>query len=171
MDEFIAGALHPLLTPSHLLVLVGLGLFLGQAAVPRPEAAAGVFSLGAASGLAATYILRGPGAPPAMLLGRGLGVGGLVSAAMTWPIGVRWTLAAVAGVALGWDSTPEAGTSGVALAKAALGLWAGLTLVVLNVAHYSARLPGSPWAQKGVRIIGSWIVAVGILMLAFSLKR
>lgn len=169
MDEFIAGALHPLLTSAHVLVLVGLGLLLRPAAPARLVAAVGVFSLGAAAGLAATCRWAIPGVPLPVLSGLALGLGGLVALAMPPPGWVRWTAAALAGLALGWDSTPE--VAGMAAAKAALGAWAALTLLVLNVAHYSARLPGARWSQTGVRIIGSWIVAISILMLAFWLRR
>lgn len=169
LDEFIVGALHPLFTPAHLLVLVGLGLLLGQAATGR-LAAAGVFSLAAAVGVA-VGLRAGGGVPEPGLIGLGLALGGLVAVAIPPPGWVRWAAAAAAGLALGGDSTPEAAASGWVLAKAALGAWAGLTLIVLNIAHYTARLPHARWAQTGVRIVGSWIVAIGILMLAFSLRR
>lgn len=170
MDEFLVGALHPLFTPVHLLVLAGLGLLLGQAAAGQ-LAGAGIFCLGAATGLAAAVLGTGGGAPAPGLIGLGLALGALVAAALPWPAWVRWTAAAGAGLALGWDSAPEASANGWALAKAALGAWAGLTLTVLNIAHYSARLPGARWVQTGVRVVGSWIVAIGILMLAFALRR
>lgn len=171
MDELIAGALHPLLTPAHLLVLVGLGLLLGQAAPGRLMPAVGIFFLSAAAGLAAGCSRAGTQVPAPALIGLGLALGALVSLARPWPDQVRWIAAAAAGMALGWDSAPDAGTSGMALVKMALGAWISLTLTVLNIAHYSARLPAYRWVQTGVRIVGSWIVAIGILMLAFALRR
>lgn len=171
MDELFAGALHPLLTPAHLLVLTGLGLLLGQGERGRLMRAVGIFSLAAAAGLAAACNRDGAGVPPPTLIGLGLAIGALVSLALPWPEWVRWSAAAAAGLALGWDSAPDAGTGGLALVKMALGAWLSLTLAVLNVAHYSARLPAYRWVQTGVRVVGSWIVAIGILMLAFALRR
>ena len=78
---------------------------------------------------------------------------------------------AAAGLALGMDSGVDPGTTGVATAKTLAATWVSLFVWVVNLAFYSARLPMYQWVQIGVRVAGSWIVAIAFLMLAFALRR
>jgi urease accessory protein len=95
-------------------------------------------------------------------------VGVLVAAAWVPPRPVGWLLAAFAGVALALDSPPQALTiaqGNATLVGTALGACAALIAVSL-VAGCASR----PWQQLGVRILGSWIAASAILVLAVLLK-
>ena len=91
--------------------------------------------------------------------------------AVPLPTAVRLVICAAAGLALGLDSGVDVGTAGIATAKTLFATWVCLTLCVANVAFYSSRLPKHQWVQIGIRVVGSWIVAIALLMLAFSLKH
>jgi urease accessory protein len=91
----LAGLLHPLTVPAHLLALIALGLLIGG----RLPAAA--FALGLFGGLVA--IALGTGETPALdiLLAITALAGILVALAQPLPVTVTVGIAAVAGAALG----------------------------------------------------------------------
>ncbi len=172
MGEFVGGFLHPLLTPPHLLVILGTGLLIGRSSPQFFRSSTLVFVGSAALGLMAAG-LGGVAATawPVVLIVTGLIAGAGVALAAPLPTWARLAVCVVAGVSLGLDSGVDPGTSGAAVAKTLFGTWLGLGVCVVNVAFYSARLPASKWVQTGVRIVGSWIAAIAMLMLAFLVKR
>ncbi len=171
MGEFASGFLHPLTTPPHLLVLLALGIWLGQHQPLRLQEPAAAFGTGSALGLLVTTTGRLAGVPPPLLIVLGLGVGAAVALDRPVPPPARWLACAIAGLVLGLDSGMDAGTPGVAVAKTLSATWVSLLLCVVNVAFYVSRLPGFQWVRIGLRVAGSWIVAVALLMLAFALRR
>ena len=171
MGEVGSGLLHPLLTPPHLLLLVALGFLLGQQRPLRLGRPVGSFAVGTGLGLLATTTgaVHGVLTPVLMLLALPIAV--LVAAAWPTPLAVRLVLCAAAALALGLDSGVDPGTLAIPAAKTLAATAVSLVLCVVNVAFYVSLLPPRPWAQIGVRIIGSWIVAIALLMLAFALRR
>jgi urease accessory protein len=89
--------------------------------------------------------------------------------AAAWaPKPLAWLLAAIAGAALALDSPPQAVTIAEAyatLAGTAVGACAMLVGVSAVAAHAHAD-----WQRLGVRILGSWIAASAILVLAIQLR-
>ena len=171
LGEFASGFLHPLTTPLHLLVLLPLGLSLGQHAPLRIQGPAAVFAAGAAAGLLVTVIDPLGGFYPPWLIAVGLGVGAGVALGVPLPAWVRLGTCAVAALMLGLDSGVEAATPAVATAKILAATWVSLVLCVVNAAFYASLLPEVRWVRIGVRVLGSWIVAIAMLMLAFALRR
>ena len=171
MGEFVGGFLHPLLTPPHLLVLVSLGLLFGQERPMHLRRSMLSFALSAVFGLVATGVGVVSGVPQTVLIVIGLFVGALVALAAPLPAWVRVAVGVAAGLALGMDSGVDPGTAGVATAKTLSATWASLCVWVVNLAFYSARLPAYQWLQTGVRVVGSWIMAIAFMMLAFALRR
>ena len=171
MGEFVSGFLHPLLTPLHLLVLLSLGLLMGQRRPLDLERPMAGFAGFAAVGLLTTAVGINAGASPAILIVIGLCAGSLVALAMPLPTWARVLACAAAGLALGLDSGMDPGATGAATAKTLCATWISLSLCVADVAFYSSRLPKYQWVQTGIRVAGSWIVAIGMLMLAFALRR
>ena len=106
-----------------------------------------------------------------ILITLGLCVGGLVALAAPLPTWVRLAACAAAGLVLGSDSGTDSGIKGLAMAKMLLATWVSLLFCVGDIAFYSSRLPPYQWVQTGIRVVGSWIVAVALLMLAFALRR
>jgi urease accessory protein len=159
----LAGLLHPLTVPAHLLALIALGLLIGG----RLPAAA--FALGLFGGLVA--IALGTGETPALdiLLAITALAGILVALAQPLPVTVTVGIAAVAGAALGLDSPPEAISIVVATATL-IGTGISACLTVILIAIVAGRLKRD-WQRIGVRIIGSWIAATAILVLALRFAR
>ncbi len=169
--EVVSGFLHPFLTPTHLLVLLSLGLLLGQRLPLRLQWPLGVFASFATIGLSITATHAVAGVFQPILIALGLCVGGLVALAVPLPTWVRLAACAAAGLALGLDSGADPGIKGVAMARMLLATGVSLLFCVGDIAFYSSRLPPSQWVQTGIRVVGSWIVAIALLMLAFSLRR
>ena len=169
--EFISGFLHPFLTPPHVLVLLSVGLLLGQSVPLRLQWPVVVFAAFAASGLLMATGRTGAGVDQPVLIILGLCVGGLVALAAPLPRWLRLAACAAAGLALGLDSGVDPAAAGAVVAKTLFATWVSLILCVGDVAFYSSRLPKYQWIQTGIRVAGSWIVAIALLMLAFSLRR
>ena len=170
MAGFGSGLVHPLITPAHLLLLIGLGLWLGQRPPLRVRAAMYYFAPLSAVGLLLTTQLSLAPAWQVLLPGMALCVAVLVASsrpALAW---MQATLAAVAGMALGLDSGVDAGAPGSAVAVTLLGTWIALNVLLVNLAHYTSLLPQRKWASIGVRIAGSWIAAICVLVLAFAAR-
>jgi hydrogenase/urease accessory protein HupE len=95
-------------------------------------------------------------------------LGGLVAADLRLPLGIVGALAAALGLLHGWRN-------GAALGQAQRE-WLGLvgiataifTLVAL-VSAFVVRLR-PPWTRIAVRVAGSWIAAIGLLLLGWGLR-
>ncbi len=169
--EFASGFLHPLTTPQHLLVLLACGIWLGQHRPLRLQELVSAFAAGSALGLLLTITGRIAGVPLPLLIVVGLGVGAAIALDRPFPSPARWVVCAIAGLVLGLDSGVDAGMTGGAVAKTLSATWVSLLLCVVNFAYYVSLLPGPQWVRIGIRVAGSWIVAVALLMLAFALRR
>ena len=169
--EFVSGFLHPFLTPPHVLVLLSLGLLLGQRLPLRLQHPVVVFAAFSAAGLALAAARTVEGVYQPILITLGLFAGGLVALAAPLPTWVRLAACAAGGLALGLDSGVDHAITGAAVAKTLFATWVSLILCVADIAFYSSRLPKYQWVQTGIRVAGSWIVAIALLMLAFSLRR
>lgn len=164
---FTGGLLHPILVPAHAMSLVALGLFIGQQHERR--IAALVFTAALAAGLLAIAFAVGETVAGDVLLVNTALLGLLVAAAWPPPKFIGWVLAAVGGAALALDSPPDAITiaeGNVILIGTGLG-----TCIALAVVVAIARCLMRPWQQIGVRIVGSWIAASAILVLALNVAR
>lgn len=170
LGEYASGFLHPLTTPLHLLVLLAMGLWLGQHAPLRIKEPAAVFAGAAAVGLG-WAAARGGGVYPPLLAGIGLCAGACVAVDLQPPWWVKLIAGGIAALALGSDSGVETGTPGSSAIKIMSATWVSLVLCLVNIAFYVSLLPATRWAQIGVRVLGSWIVAITILLLAFALRR
>lgn len=110
----------------------------------------------------------GPTPARTVLLADAALLGVLVATAWTPPQPVGWLLAGVAGAAVALDSPPQAIT--IAEGHATLiGAAFGACTVLLTVTVCTG-LTGYGWRQVGMRILGSWIAASAILVLATLLK-
>jgi hydrogenase/urease accessory protein HupE len=173
MSGLTSGLLHPLVLPAHALALLAFGLLIGLQPAERRAFLVAAFVAGLAAGLVAIALAIGQ-TPADNILLTATGLAGLL-VALGRPIpalgGVP--LAAVAGVALGLDSPPEAISLAVAtLALIGTGIGACLALALVVVAT-SYLISVRKWIAPriGVRILGSWIAASAALVLALRLAR
>ncbi len=167
MTSFLGGLLHPLAVPAHALALLALGLLIGQQRARFAPFAAFVAGLGA--GLAALAFAVGATSAADVLLAGAALAGLLVALARPLPTLVSALVAVIAGLALALDSPPEVtslAAATVMLIGTGLGACLALAIVVVG-ASYVTR----DWQRIGIRIVGSWIAASAILVLALRFAR
>jgi len=169
IDDFWLGALHPLITLVDALAILALGMLAGQSGeVAGLRVAATFAAMMGAGATASLYNIEGPWVGW-ITTGSLLVLGGLVALSMQLPLLLLLALAMISGFAHGmsigleiedpikpWQFIP-----GVAVAGFFGTFYAMFMVVKLK-----------PWWTKiGVRVIGSWIAAVGLLLVALdSLK-
>jgi len=163
---FPGGLLHPILVPTHALALAALGLFIAQQRERRAPLA--IFAGALAAGLIAIALAVGETPAENILLASAILTGVLVAAGLPPPPPVGWLLAGVTGAALGLDSPPQA----ITIAEA-MPCWPAPRSVPAVPCWRSSRAAASSVtaAKIGVRILGSWIAASAMLVLAAALAR
>lgn len=170
MNSFYGGLFHPFLNLPQVLVLLGLGIWLGQTPPLRLKSPLLAFALCIAAALIATTRFPGWLTPPTLLMALALVFGLLIATVTKLPDGLRAVLAAIAAVAIGLDSGVDGIPAAGALALILLATWISTTVVVANLAYYTSICPARQWVRIGIRIAGSWITAASVLVLAFYLK-
>jgi urease accessory protein len=162
---FLAG-LWQFFLPTHLLAVGALGLAVGQG---RRVVLLAPFGLGLMAGalVIASAVRETPAATPLLAIAALAGV--FVVLAWRPPFWLSAALAFAAGGAIALNSPPHALTIPGAIAMqvgagvAALGTLALVALIALRASR--------PWQHIGVRVVGSWIAASAILVLALRLAR
>jgi urease accessory protein len=162
---FSGGMLHALLVPAHLMALLGLALLVGRTNGRLISELS--FAAALIGGLGAIAFGAGETPAPLVLLGVSALCGALVASELSIPSPVGWLMAVVAGLAVGLDSPPDAISIRDAYVMMA-GVWVGAVLVLMIVAEAAARVTRR-WQLIGVRVLGSWIAASAILVLALRL--
>ena len=54
--------------------------------------------------------------------------------------------------------------------KTLSGTWIALVVLVCDIAIYVSLGAEAKWLQIALRVAGSWIIAIALLVLAFSLR-
>jgi len=172
MSSFMTGALHPLMTPSHVILLLALGLAVGQHVPLRLGAPLKAFASLSALGLALTTTGRIAGVHPGILSGIAFAVGGVVALGKKLPFVIPTILLGTGAFAIGLDSGVEKAGAWTVFGTLS-GTWVGLLVYLVNFAFYTslAAAKKQQWLQIGIRVAGSWILAISVLMLAFALRK
>ena len=170
IGDFLAGLVHPLTTPSHVLLLLALGLLLGQHSPLKLRLPMLVFA--SASAMALLFTTTGwiERVYPPILLGLALGAATLVALEKQLPQLATLALFAAAALALGFDSGVDSSSS-VTVIKTLSGTWISLAVLLADIAIYVSFCTKKQWMKVGIRVLGSWIIAVTLLILAFSLRK
>jgi urease accessory protein len=175
LGDFYAGALHPLTDLQDIVLWIALGVFAGSLGPQRGRWLVLVMPLGLLAGFA---------------LERGFGVGALgalgnaalmVCIGLSLAAGIRlnsltlctlaFLLALTRGAAnadgIGAETNPLLFSAGLATA----GYTAITLIMALTVAlvHPSVQRPRD-WRQIAVRVCGSWIAAIGLMIGGFALR-
>src|SRR5262245_8209014 len=172
MSALLRGLLLPLMLPAHALALLAFGLLIGQQRTSSRLLALATFVAGLAGGLAAIALAVGQTPAGDVLLAAACLAGLLVAIGRPPPALACVLLAAVAGMALGLDSPPEAISIAVAtimLIGTALGASLALAIVVAGASYVGAQKWAAP--RIGMRVLGSWIAASALLVLALRFAR
>jgi urease accessory protein len=162
-----AGFLNPLLVPAHAVALLGLGLMIGQQS--RRGVTMTAFALGLIVGLAAITAAVGETSANTVLLAATAFAGLTVAIGSPIPAVVGAPLALVIGASIALDSPPKA-VSLQAANAALVGTAVGAGIIVGLVAAIVMQLRRG-WPRIGVRVLGSWIAASAVLVLALRLAR
>lgn len=171
LNDFYAGALHPFLAPAHLVVLLALGLAIGQHAQPalaraKPPLLALLLAL--PLGLA-THRLAGDPDTDRALLGLAAALGLAVAAQWRAPAAALAVLTVAIALNVGWGSGP----GGVGDRERVLAL-AGTAASVLLLVTYVAVIASHatrPALRVATRVAGSWLAATALLVLALSFAQ
>jgi urease accessory protein len=168
MTAFVGGFAQ-FFIPTHLLVVVAIGLMAGQGAKRFPWLPLAAYSFGLAVGsLMIAAALREQNAA-LLLLAVAAIAGAIVVAALPVPPLVPRIIAAATGGALAFNAPPHEITIAAAIVSQ-IGS-ATAALVTLAAAMLIARYATQPWQRIAVRIVGSWMAASAILVLALRLAR
>lgn len=167
MTPLFLGLLHPLLVPAHLAAALALALLIGQQGWGRGVLV--VYVAAVLAGLGAIAWAFVPEREGDALLAFAAVAGLLVALARPLPCALGWALSGAIGAALALNSPPEA----ISLIEANLtlaGTALGATILLSILAMGTSRLHRG-WQRIGARIVGSWIAASAILVLALRLVR
>jgi urease accessory protein len=166
LQAFVDGLLNPVTTPAHGLTLLSLALIIARQ--PQRFPILLIFALALAAGFLAIVLAVEETTPArTVLLALAAALGAMVAAGWAPQLLVS-LLAAIAGAALALDSPPQAlmiVDAYATLAGTAVGACAMLVMVAAIAGHVKAD-----WQRLGVRILGSWIAASAILVLAVQLR-
>jgi urease accessory protein len=166
VGPFYDGALHVLASADQVLPLLALGLLAGL----RGKASGRAILFGLPPALLAGAAV-GRWGPPLPFIGAAstvllLGLGGLVAADARVPCRVVILMAAGCGLVIG-------DANGAAMAEARLGAVSLFGIVAAGFVA-AALVPAfvvslrQAWMRIAVRVAGSWIAALGVLMAAWS---
>jgi hypothetical protein len=173
MSALLRGALQPLVLPAHALALLALGLLISQQHARLRLLPLAAFVAGLVGGLTAIALAVGQ-TPAADVLLAASGLAGIVIAiGRPLPTLVCAFLAAFAGAAFALDSPPEAisiAAGTIILIGTGLGASVALALAAAG-ASYLVDAQERVWARIGVRVLGSWIAASAMLVLALRYAR
>ena len=168
-SDFANGAIHPVVNPAQLLVVAGLALLVGRQEPLRIKRPMLAFAIPSAIALGLTAAGIGGELPQPVLCAIALCLGLLVAIGKALPQIVVTGLCTLAAVAISLDSGVENGGWSSVL-QTLVGTWLSLCLLVLYVSLATSNATGKPWAEIAVRILGSWLVAIALMVLAFSLR-
>lgn len=164
---FWQGCLHPFLVPAHLMVLLALGLLLGQQVRLSLRLGLGLFVLSVLLALVLTRLLPRIQYGELILLFLALVLGLLVILKRQLPLGLVLSLSFSAAMLLGLDSRvpflPGLEASKIYLHLLGTGISLSFILILLaSLSFYLNKL----MAGIAVRIIGAWITAGSLMVLA-----
>ena len=167
MGPVYDGLMHFLMSPEDLISVLALALLAGLRGAAYGRRALLVLPMawliGGLAGLAATAV-NAIGVSTAITF---LLLGALVALDVELSLRVTTALAALLGLYHGYLNGAGMGLLGSA-SLVLLGLVFAVFILVSLTAAFVVQLQ-APWARIAVRVVGSWIVASGLLMLGWSL--
>lgn len=169
---FWQGCLHPLIVPAHLMVLLALGLLLGQQDKSLLRTGLISFLVSLSLALVLTRVLPRIQHSDLSLLGLALSLGSLVILKLHLNLALMLTLSVMTGGLIGLDSAitalPGLDKSKIYLQLLGTGLSATLILSLLALlSFYLNKL----LAGIAVRVIGAWVTAGSLMVLALLLNK
>ena len=159
---------HPVFEPTLAAVMIALGLWAGQQKPRTGWATAAIFLIAVIAGAVAANFDLLPPLRPIAVASSMVVLGALVAARFQAPLWLAGALAAIAGFYQGVFGTLahfQGGTGPYPIADLAVAA-ALLPLACLQLVR---RLQAG-WVQVVFRVLGSWVAAAGILLLALLIR-
>lgn len=169
IGSFYNGLLHPLLIPSHLILVVAIGLFVGQQAAKTTEIALGAFAVTTILGLILAWFTVGSQLETYVLV-LAVVTGLLIALNPELPRIVVIVVGALAGLALGMDSAQEA-LAGKEKLASLFGSGIAIYFLVLYPLALADYMDKKPWQRIGIRVLGSWLAASSLLVLTLQFAK
>jgi urease accessory protein len=168
LGPFYDGVAHLLLTLSDLLPIIALSLLAGLRGPRFGRVALFALPISCFGASLAGLFAASQWALPAASAAATIVLGALVAANTRVPLRVVAVLAILLGLLAGALNGIELVTA-PASALAAIGVAAAPFVMVAILAGHVSSLRAS-WARIAVRVAGSWIAAVGLLMLGWAIR-
>jgi len=162
------GISHVLMSADDLLLILAMALLSGLNGKTAARRALFGFTAAWLTGGLVGMFAAGLRMPPVTLAAPFLVLGALTAADRTIrPIVVAWLAMAIGilGGLLNGIGIAEAGQDGMALVGIAIVIFVVVTLVTAVVTSLRAA-----WTRVAVRMLGSWVAAIGLLVLGWSLR-
>jgi hydrogenase/urease accessory protein HupE len=169
IGNFYNGLLHPILIPAHLLLLVAIGLFIGQQGSEKVEATLASFALATIIGLTLSWFSIGIQAESLILI-LSTATGLLIAFNPQVKRPVAMIVGALTGFSLGIDSAQEM-LSGQEKLASLFGSGIAIYFLALYPMALSSYFNKKTWQKIGVRIVGSWVAASSLLVLALAFSK
>ena len=162
---FLQGLQHPLLSPSHLIILAALGILIGQQNRPYRF----IFSLIATVliALASTRMYTPNINIEMMLLSIAAIIGILIALKLPLPHWLIFIITLSVAVLISFDSAPVM-IPGLRVSKVYAGMvgtWTSISLITL-VTSLLAMFINRFWQGIALRVMGSWVFASALMALA-----
>jgi hydrogenase/urease accessory protein HupE len=170
MGNVVNGAHHPLFTPTHMFILVALGLAMGAKKLSGLNIFFAWFIPATALGLSLTFLERESELPILILAILGLTAGANLALALPTDRLAFRAFGIACGLLIGLDSAPEPSLSVAGKLVTLFATLVSITVITADTAFYTSVLPSRHWIQIGFRVVGSWIFAISLLLLAFALR-
>ncbi len=167
IGSFYNGLLHPIVVPAHLLLLISVGLFLGQQGPRRVELALITYLVGTVIGLIAAWFSMGSGLE-IFILSLSAILGLLVALSLKVLVPLCAVIALLAGFILGMDS-PQEELMGSQKLVTLVGTGISIILLAIYPMALANAFNKKNWQTIGIRIVGSWIAACSFLVLALKI--
>jgi hydrogenase/urease accessory protein HupE len=168
LGPFYDGVAHLLVTPEDVLLVVALALLAGLGGAPRGRAVLLVLPAAWLAGAAAGRLTQLSAGLPVLSAALLVAVGVLVAADRRWPLALVAGFALACGLIHGSfnGAALNGATSG---SLAVVGIVGTVFVIVALVAGQVASLRVA-WARVVVRVLGSWIGAIGLLLFGWAAR-
>jgi urease accessory protein len=171
LGDFYAGALHPLTDLQDLILWTALGLLAGSLGATRGRWLVLVLPFGLVSGLALGMAFGADRVSPLASSGMMLALGLLLAAGLRINVvalcAIALVLALMRGVVNAGGVSPD--TNRLLFAAGLAGAGYVMITLIMAVTLVFCEPTSAAWRRIAIRVCGSWIAAIGLMLGAFTL--
>lgn len=162
------GISHVLLSPEDLMCVLAMAVFAGLNGATAGRRTLFAFTAAWFVGGVAGYLVGHPLLPAALTAGSLIVLGGLTAADLRLPVAFVTSLSVTIGLIHG-----SLNGAGIASAQREPLALTGIASVIFVLVALGAALVVSrrtAWQRVALRVAGSWVAAIGVLMLGWSIR-